>query len=121
MKRIYVVCLFQFLTTTFFLSQSNPVPRIKQIAKVVPPIRAAQSDPKAQAGILDTYGKLQLSFEANRGQADGRVKFLSRTGGSTVFFTGDEAVLALRGKKAQRCSSERSSLQRHWEKHGVQP
>ena len=40
------------------------------------------------------------SFEANHGQTDARVKFLSRTGGYTLFLTGDEAVLALSGKKA---------------------
>ena len=60
---------------------------------------AALADPNAQAKILDSYGKLPLSFEANHGQADGRVKFLSRTGGYTLFLTQDEAVLALRGSK----------------------
>jgi len=61
---------------------------------------AALADPKAQARILDSYGNLPLSFEANHGQADGRVKFLSRTGGYTLFLTQDEAVLAFRGSKA---------------------
>jgi hypothetical protein len=40
------------------------------------------------------YGRLSLSFEENRGQADPRVKFLSRGNGSTFFFTGNGAVLA---------------------------
>jgi hypothetical protein len=35
----------------------------------------------------------------DHGQTDGRVKFLSRTGGYSLFLTGDEAVLALSGKK----------------------
>ena len=61
---------------------------------------AALADPKAQARIHDSYGNLPLSFEANHGQADGRVKFFSRTGGYTLFLTQDEAVLALRGSKA---------------------
>src|SRR6266436_514305 len=111
MKRVYVVCLFLLLTTTFLLSQSNPVPLIKPSARVAPPgvvssIGVSQADPKAQARILDSYGKLPLSFEANHGQADGRVKFLSRTGGYTLFLTGDEAVLALRGKKAKKSSPQ---------------
>src|ERR1017187_4251526 len=89
MKRTYFVCLFLCLTTTFLLSQSNPVPLIS----------ASQAYPKAQAKILESYGKLPLSFEANHGQADARVKFLSRTGGYSLFLTGDEAVLALSGKK----------------------
>src|SRR5882762_11079194 len=63
---------------------------------------AALADPKAQARILDSYGNLPLSFEANHGQADGRVKFLSRTGGYTLFLTGDEAVLWLRGSAAKK-------------------
>src|SRR3984893_5450688 len=107
MTRVYVVCLFLLLTTTFLLSQSNPVPLINPNARVAPPgvvssIGVSQADPKAQAKVLDSYGKLPLSFEANHGQADGQVKFLSRTGGYTLFLTGDEAVLALRGSAAKR-------------------
>src|SRR5712692_4289403 len=101
MKRAYFVCLFQCLTATFLLCQSNPAPLINQSARVVSPI-----DPKAQSKILASYGKLPLSFEANHGQADGRVKFLSRTGGYTLFLTGDEAVLAMRGKKAKKSSPQ---------------
>jgi hypothetical protein len=100
MKRAYFVCLFLCLTTTFLRSQSNPVPLINQTASVASPISASQSDPKAQARILDSYGKLPLSFEANHGQTDARVKFMSRTSGYSLFLTGDEAVLALSGKKA---------------------
>jgi len=99
MKRAFFVCLFLCLTTTFFLSQSNPVPVIHQSAKVASSVSTPQTDPKTQARILDSYGKLPLSFEANHGQTDGRVKFLSRTGGYTLFLTADEAVLALSGKK----------------------
>jgi hypothetical protein len=88
------------LATTFLLPQSNPVPLINPSAGVVAPINASQADPKAQARILDSYGKLPLSFEANHGQADARVKFLSRTSGYSLFLTGDEAVLTLSGGKA---------------------
>jgi len=41
----------------------------------------AASVAAGQARILDNYGRLPLSFEANRGQADAQVKFLSRTSG----------------------------------------
>ena len=67
MKRTYFVCLLLCLTTTFLLSQSNPVPLINQSTSVVSPISASQADPKAEAKILDGYGKLPLSFEANHG------------------------------------------------------
>ncbi len=45
--------------------------------------------------ILEAYGKLPMAFEANRGQTDRRVKFLSRGNGYRVFLTSNEAVLAL--------------------------
>ena len=90
MRRTCFVCLFLVLTTAVLLSQSNPVPLSS----------TTKADPKVQAKILDQYGKLPLSFEANHGQADARVKFLSRTGGYTLFLTGDEAMLTLNGKKA---------------------
>ena len=76
------------------------------LAQTAPPI-SSHSDPakssstpdsKASAAILDSYGKLPLSFEANHGQSDARVKFLSRTGAYSLFLTPDEAVLALSGK-----------------------
>ena len=46
------------------------------------------------------YGKLPLSFEANQGQTDPQVKFLSRGNGYSLFLTPTEAVLVL--KKAAR-------------------
>src|SRR6266851_2082343 len=45
--------------------------------------------------MANAYGKLPLSFEANRGQVDPRVKFVSRGSGYTLFLTPTEAVLAL--------------------------
>src|ERR1039457_2385605 len=106
MKRTYFVCLFLCLTTTFLLSQSNPVPLINQSTSVVSPSSASQSDPKAQAKILDSYGKLPLSFEENQGQTDGQVKFLSRTGEYSLFLTANEAVLTWSGKKAKNSSPQ---------------
>jgi len=41
------------------------------------------------------YGKLPLSFEANQGQTDSSVQFLSRGPGYTVYLRPQEAVLAL--------------------------
>jgi hypothetical protein len=106
MKRAHFICLFLCLTATFLLSQSNPVPLVNQTARVVAPISASQADPQAQAKVLDSYGKLPLSFEANHGQTDARVKFLSRTSGYSLFLTGDEAVLMMRGKKAKKNSPQ---------------
>ena len=47
------------------------------------------------------YGKLPLSFEANQGQTDARVRFLARGGGYTVFLTDDEAVLGGNGVQGE--------------------
>ena len=50
--------------------------------------------PTSQAGAR--YGQLPLTFEANRGQAAGQVKFLSRGKGYTAFLTTGGMVLTLR-------------------------
>jgi hypothetical protein len=50
----------------------------------------------SETKLADVFGKLPLSFEANRGQADRQVKFLSRGSGYTLFLASNEAVLALR-------------------------
>src|SRR6202030_1137586 len=42
------------------------------------------------------YGKLPLSFEANQGQTNPQVKFLSRGNGYSLFLTTTEAVLVLK-------------------------
>ncbi len=59
----------------------------------------AKMEPTKRPQVMETYGKLPLSFEANQGQTDSRVKFLSRGSGYTLFLTQDSAVLSLRGKK----------------------
>jgi hypothetical protein len=91
MRRISFCWLLPCLITPFLLAQSNPVPLVNRSA-------SGASDPKAQARVLDSYGKLPLSFEANHGQTDSQVKFFSRAGGYSLFLTADEAVIALRGK-----------------------
>ena len=62
----------------------------------------------AQAQLVASFGKLPLSFEANQGQADGRVKFLSHGHGYALFLTGDETVLELQepGVRSQKSESK---------------
>jgi photosystem II stability/assembly factor-like uncharacterized protein len=55
----------------------------------------AMPDSSNRAKVTGSYGKLPLSFEANEGQFDSRVKFVSRGSGHTVFLTSTEAVLSL--------------------------
>jgi hypothetical protein len=68
----------------------------------------SKPDPALQGRVLQNYGKLPLSFEANQGQTDPRVKFLSRGSGYTLFLTGDEAVLTLKKQGARRQKPEGS-------------
>src|SRR6266699_3030553 len=68
--------------------------------------KPASSAEATQARLADSYGKVPLSFEANRGQTDPRVKFLSRGSGYTLFLTGDEAVLSLRSQESGAALSE---------------
>jgi len=63
-----------------------------------------------QSRILESYGQLPLSFEPNAGQTDGRVKFLSRGPGYTVFLTNDEAVLALSAGSKKSSSGQSGAL-----------
>ena len=49
-----------------------------------------------KAFVAEAYGKLPLAFEANQGQTDDSVEFISRGSGYTLFLTANEAVLSLR-------------------------
>src|SRR5687768_4706538 len=68
----------------------------------------APADPAAR--VNETFGKLPLQFEVNRGQADARVKFLARGRGYNLFLTPTEAVLALRKGVAGEAAVLRMSL-----------
>src|SRR5881396_2430992 len=47
------------------------------------------------ARVSESYGKLPLHFEANRGQTHRDVRFLSRGPGYNLYLTASEAVLVL--------------------------
>jgi hypothetical protein len=75
-----------------------------------PPVSAAPK--KVQSHLVATYGKLPLSFEANQGQTDPSVKFLSRGRGFALFLTWDEAVLTLeRASQKSKGKSKGPGLQ----------
>src|SRR6267378_2278024 len=74
-----------------------------------PEVSAKASTDESKAHAVDSFGRLPLSFEANQGQTDPRVKFLARGQGYTVFLTqGGEAVLTLR-KPAPKPKSLRAA------------
>ena len=55
----------------------------------------SQPAAKTRPWVNETYSKLPMHFEANQGQADAQVKFLSRGRGYTLFLTSTEAVMVL--------------------------
>src|SRR5258706_12828001 len=54
------------------------------------------------ARVSESYGKLPLHFEANRGQTDKAVRFLSRGAGYSLYLTASEAVLVLAKPNGKR-------------------
>lgn len=65
----------------------------------------AAADNPTRRRTKEAYGKLPLSFEANQGQMDSRVRFLSRGNGYNLFLTSTEAVLALQQSRSRRLTS----------------
>jgi hypothetical protein len=59
------------------------------------------ADEQSRARVRKAYGKLPLRFEANAGQTDAQVKFLSRGSGYSLFLTQAEAVLSLSSRKSK--------------------
>jgi hypothetical protein len=112
MSRAQVICAILYCLvcgtmTGIAFGQNNSLLPINPYMHVTSPTGASQPEPKAQAKILGQYGKLPLSFEANQGQADERVKFLSNANGYSLFLTSEEAVLVLpRGNKYSRAEGQ---------------
>ncbi len=63
---------------------------------LVSQLQAKDAEPQTYSSLAENFGKLPLSFEANNGQVDDSVKFLSRGNGYTLFLTSNETILSLR-------------------------
>jgi hypothetical protein len=98
------VCCLVFVATLLMV-QSGPVTLSHRPSSSGLQSGVSQPDVATQDRIAESYGKLPLSFEANHGQTDAQVKFLSRGPGYTLFLTGDEAVFSFPGNKANRDAS----------------
>jgi hypothetical protein len=101
-KFVRIIGLFVVLAGTRMLAQFNPVPFLNQpaVAKDRLPVGLSQTDQAIRRKTVEGYGNLPLSFEANQGQTDAEVRFLSRGSGYTLFLIGDEAVFSMRASKA---------------------
>ena len=85
------------------LSTTSAIPQV--LSKKV-----AEPDTATRARLMESYGWLPLSFEANHGQTDGKVKFLSRGSGYNLFLTATEAVLSLRKPQLKDKAAQGSAL-----------
>ena len=100
--------LWAIVTASLFILASSNGPVTAQMsgapetANVAP--RGFALNPQTKARVADAFGRLPLSFEANQGQTDSRVKFVARGRGYTLFLTSGEAVLAL--NTAQRSNQK---------------
>jgi len=61
--------------------------------------QSAQNSSVQTARLAQSYGNLPLSFEANQGQTDSQVKFMSKGSGYGIYLTSDKAVIALNKKE----------------------
>jgi hypothetical protein len=100
---VYSVVIF-FLRRSLCLLTALPVLAVagEQATGVRPAVAVNKVAPAAaKARLVESYGKLPLGFEANQGQTNPRVQFLSRGRGYGLFLTPNEAVLSLQGGKAE--------------------
>src|SRR5260370_41536497 len=90
------------LSSTHSVVRPTPRPRLL-LRQPNPPTNSAYSQPTHQLQVSGAYNSLSLYFEANRGQTDPQVKFVSRGRGYTLFLTRHgEAVLILRKPAPKR-------------------
>src|SRR5262249_61746224 len=65
---------------------------------------------KTKARGSEAYSRLPISFEANDGQTDSKVKFFSRGGCYGLFLTQSEAVLTLRRESSSGVADTQSTM-----------
>ena len=68
---------------------------------------AASPSPADDGTLAKVYDRLPLSFEANRGQFDERVRFVARPTGSTYFFTPQEVAIVFGQQSPSSASAGR--------------
>src|SRR5437588_8325444 len=76
-------------------SNLNPTSSANSTNTPVPSAKLQQAEQATDMRMREAYGKLPLSFEANHGQTDLQVKFLSRGSNHSLFLTSNEAVIEL--------------------------
>lgn len=96
----FALALIAVTISVALLSHRQPVTTAQRIhpsgLERLSPSVSGTSDAATKALANQAYGRLPLSFEANQGQTDPQVKFLSRQNGYSLFLTPTEAVLAFK-------------------------
>src|SRR5258705_11856111 len=83
--RSFILAVFLLVSTNLFV-----VPFSFRLLS--PPTRQADYQ-QHPASSPNDYGKVPLAFEANAGQVNGSVRFLSHTDGYTLYLTATDPVL----------------------------
>ena len=108
-KYLLVLCL----AAVTLISWSTFTAHTARLDKPKNPAQVQNSNLGRKTKKLTTdYGKLPLSFEVNRGQADAGVQYLARGPGYNIFLTPTEATLVLHNRDA-------SSIQREEDDSGI--
>jgi hypothetical protein len=118
MKRVGAASLFvlTFLTAfMIFAFERHTANRIPSVSRSdVRTESLSQTTPKLLTSqqVKESYGKLPLIFEANEGQVDARVKFISRGPVFNLYLTPQEALLIIRkdGAKAKKSKNQSANL-----------
>ena len=102
-----IACLLATLASVVFVAarndgNNNPGPAT--------PANPTPADAPAKARLAEKFGKLPLSFEANQGQIDEQVKFISRGPGYDLFLTSTDAVLRVQSREHLRRISRNNRL-----------
>ncbi len=74
--------------------------RFRLVVETLEDRTAPSATNPATEQLLQSYGQIPLSFEANQGQTDAQVNFLLRGSGYALFLTPNEAVLSLQQQAA---------------------
>src|SRR5437868_15266319 len=86
-------------TTLVLIAMGSPQPLATANAADI------TTDPTANRRFLQAFGNLPLSFEANAGQTNSHVKFLSRGAGYTLFLTDTAETVLMLNASARKDAS----------------
>jgi len=93
-KNIFGILFFSFAIFGVFATRPASAQVRKPAVAFPQPTAVAEREHDVRARVLQAYANLPLRFEANQGQTDRSVRFLSRGSGYTLFLTPTAAVLS---------------------------